>query len=30
MHMEQARQGMPFYQHYEWVQGFLARYSGRG
>jgi tetratricopeptide (TPR) repeat protein len=30
MHMEQARQGMPFYQHYEWVQGFLARYRGRG
>ena len=30
MHMEQARQGMPFYQHYEWVQGFLARYFGRG
>jgi len=29
MHMEQARQGMPFYQHYEWVLGFLSRNSGR-
>jgi len=29
MRMEQPRQGMPFYQHYEWVQGFLLRNSGR-
>ncbi|HET9233298.1 MAG TPA: hypothetical protein VFP10_04090, partial [Candidatus Eisenbacteria bacterium] len=25
MQMEQQRQGMPFYQHFEWVQGFLVR-----
>jgi tetratricopeptide (TPR) repeat protein len=29
MHMDQLPQGMPYFQHFEWANGFLDRYLGR-